>query len=39
MDGPRIEPEEQHHSELTAARGEATGPEIATDPATTKPHG
>jgi hypothetical protein len=39
MDGPRVEPEERHHSELAAGRGEGSGPEIATDPATTKPHG
>ena len=39
MDGPRLVPEERHHSELAAARGELAGPEAATDPAATKPHG
>ena len=39
MDGPRNVPEEKHHSEKAAARGEVGGPETATDPATTRPHG
>jgi hypothetical protein len=39
MDGPRRTPEERHHSELAGARGELGGPETATDPATTRPHG
>jgi hypothetical protein len=42
MDGPRAVPEERHHSELTGdtgERGELGGPETATDPATTHPHG
>jgi hypothetical protein len=42
MDGPREVPEEQHSSEVKAdhaTRGEVGGPETATDPATTKPHG
>ncbi|MDN3355554.1 HGxxPAAW family protein [Actinomadura sp. DC4] len=39
MDGPREVPEERHHSELAGGRGEANGPGIATDPATTRPHG
>jgi hypothetical protein len=39
MDGPRAVPEERHPSELSGARGGANGPQIATDPATTKPHG
>ncbi|MCW2944012.1 MAG: hypothetical protein JWR24_729 [Actinoallomurus sp.] len=40
IDGPRTVPEERHHSELArGAHSEAGGPAIATDPATTKPHG
>jgi hypothetical protein len=39
MDGPREVPEERHPSERVGARGEVDGPEIATDPATTRPHG
>jgi hypothetical protein len=39
IDGPRATPEERHHSELAGGRGERSGPAIATDPATTKPHG
>jgi hypothetical protein len=41
MDGPRVVPEERHHSELKGdgGRGELGGPESATDPATTRPHG
>ena len=39
MDGPRAVPEERHHSELTGGRGGPSTPEIATDPATTRPHG
>jgi hypothetical protein len=39
MDGPREAPEERHHSELAGGRGSAGGPEIATDPASTRPHG
>jgi hypothetical protein len=39
MDGPRVVPEERHHSELTGVRGQPTGPAIATDPETTRPHG
>jgi hypothetical protein len=39
MDGPREVPEERHPSERTGERGELGGPEIATDPATTRPHG
>jgi hypothetical protein len=39
MDGTREMDEERHHSELTGGRGSAGGPEIATDPATTRPHG
>lgn len=39
MDGPRQAPEERHHSELAGARGQTDGPEVATDPATTRPHG
>jgi hypothetical protein len=41
MDGPRTVPEKPHHSELkgqTAAPGELSGPETASDPAT-QPHG
>jgi hypothetical protein len=34
MDGPRVVPEERHHSELTPG-----GRAIATDPETSKPHG
>jgi hypothetical protein len=39
MDGPREVPEERHPSELSGGRGGPAGPQIATDPATTKPHG
>jgi hypothetical protein len=39
IDGPRLFPEERHHSELAAARGSLGGPATATDPATTKHHG
>lgn len=42
MDGPRVVPEERHHSELkggASGHGELGGPETATDPATTRPRG
>ncbi|GLY89068.1 HGxxPAAW family protein [Actinoallomurus iriomotensis] len=39
MDGPRQAPEERHPSERAGARGELSGPETASDPATTRPHG
>lgn len=42
MDGPRQEPEQRHPSEMKgpgSRRGELGGPETATDPASTRPHG
>lgn len=42
MDGPREVPEQRHPSELKgdgAERGQLGGPETASDPATTRPHG
>jgi hypothetical protein len=39
MDGPRVVPEERHPSERAGARGEVSGPQTATDPATTRLHG
>ena len=39
MDGPRVVPEERHHSERGRRPRRARWPRTATDPATTKPHG
>jgi hypothetical protein len=40
MDGPRMMPEEPHHSEVAGGtRGQLGGPQTTTDPATTRPHG
>jgi len=40
MDGPRVEPEERHHAELTGGeRGTPGGPETAIDPTTSRLHG
>lgn len=39
LDGPRMIPEERHHSELSGTRGQISAPQTATDPATTRHHG